>query len=63
MHTTRARELAHRSSGGLEITLLWDSADGSVFLEVWQALTDERFAFWVAPEQALEAFRHPVAHL
>jgi hypothetical protein len=57
------RELAHRSSGGLEIRLLWDSEDGSVMLEVWQPQTDERFTFVVAPRDALEAFYHPFAHL
>jgi hypothetical protein len=57
------RELAHRRSGGLDVTLLWDSGDGSVVIDVWQSSTDERFAFTVPPEEALDAFYHPFAHL
>lgn len=56
------RELAHRVSGGMEVTLYWSASDNSTHIEVWQPSTDESLAFAVAREQALDAFYHPFAH-
>ena len=56
------RELAHRASGGIEVTLYW-SADGGTTVEVWHAATEEPIAFPIAPERALDAYYHPFAHL
>lgn len=57
------RELAHRASGGIEVTLYWNAADNNTSVEVWQQASGEALAFAVAGEQALDAFYHPFAHL
>ena len=57
------RELAHRISGGIEVTLYWRADDNSTSIEAWQPASDERLAFVVSSEDALEAFHHPFAHL
>lgn len=55
------RELAHRVSAGIEVTLYWSVAEGTT-VEVWHAATDEFIAFPVPPERALDAYYHPFAH-
>ena len=57
------RELAHRLSAGIEVTLYWSALDNSTCIEVWQSASDETFAYTVAPARALEAFYHPYALL
>jgi hypothetical protein len=57
------RELAHRVSGGLEVTLYWSGDDNGTSIEVWQLETNETLAFPVPAERALDAFYHPFAHL
>jgi len=57
------RELAHRISGGIEVTFYWRADDNSTSIEVWQPASEERLAFVVSSEDALEAFHHPFAHL
>jgi hypothetical protein len=57
------RELARRVSGGLEVTLYWNSFDNSTRVELWQHTSAEAFAFAVPGERALDAFYHPFAHL
>jgi hypothetical protein len=57
------RELAHRLSGGIEVTLYWCERDGTTSVELWHAASEERLVFEVAHEHALEAFYHPFAHL
>ena len=57
------RELAHRVSGGIEVTLYWSPHDNSTSVEVWQSASEELLKFTVAREEALEAFYHPFAHL
>ena len=57
------RELARRVTGGIEVTLYWSAHDNSTSIEVWQSASKETLQFTVAPEQALDAFYHPFAHL
>jgi len=57
------RELARRVSGGIEVALYWSPLDNSTTVEVWDAGSEERLVFAVAPERALEAFYHPFAQL
>jgi hypothetical protein len=57
------RELARRESGGIEVTLYWDTREDSVEIEVHHRATEETISFAVAREEALEAFHHPFAHL
>ena len=56
-------ELAHRVSGGVEVTLYWSSADNTTSVEVFHAATETTFEFGVPGERALDAFYHPFAHL
>jgi hypothetical protein len=61
--STPRRELAHRVTGGIEVTLYWNAIDDTTAVEVWQPATEELLFFQVAPDRALEAFYHPFAHL
>ena len=56
------RELAHRVSGGIEVTLYWNVEEGTT-VEVRHAATEELIDFAVPPERALDAYYHPFAHL
>jgi hypothetical protein len=58
----RRRELAHRASSGIEVTLYWSPDDGTS-IEVRHAATEELIAFPIAPERALDAYYHPFASL
>jgi hypothetical protein len=57
------RELAHRSSGGMEVTLFWSAHDNSTHVEIFHAATEQTLLFAVPREHALDAFYHPFAHL
>jgi hypothetical protein len=57
------RELAFRRSGGLEIALYWDANADGTSVEIHHTATGETISFQVRPEQALDAFHHPFAHL
>ncbi len=57
------RELARRTSGGIEVALYWSPLDDSTTVEVWDAASEAILVFAVAPERALEAFYHPFAQL
>jgi hypothetical protein len=57
------RELAHRVSGGIEVTLYWNADDNSTSVEVFDVATDARFRFAIAPQRALDAFNHPFVHV
>jgi hypothetical protein len=59
---TEMRELDHRSSDGIEVTLLWSARTNRVFVSVLERRTEALFRFEVAPEKALEAFHHPYAY-
>ena len=61
--TGSRRELAHRVSGGLEITLYWNPHDDSTSITVHQLTSWETISFPVRPDHALHAFHHPFAHL
>ena len=61
--TLTRRELAQRVNGGLEITLYWDPSDNVTSIDVYSMATEETISFPVPPEQALDAFYHPFAHL
>jgi hypothetical protein len=57
------RELDSRVSGGMEVTLWWNPLDDRTSVEVRHFDSSEVVTFEVPPEQALEAFHHPFAHL
>jgi hypothetical protein len=63
--TTRqsaVRELAHRESVGIEVTLLWREGTRKLWLKVWETALDVTLVIPVAPERALDAFHHPYAY-
>jgi hypothetical protein len=61
--TKTHRELAHRESAGIAVSLFWSPDGKTITVEVVDLRTDEYFALDVAPELALDAFHHPFAYL
>jgi len=59
--TESRRELAQRSSNGIDVTLSWNPVDGSVVVTVDDS-AGASFELTVAPERALDAFNHPYAY-
>src|SRR6266550_7732413 len=59
---TPRRELAHRSTDGIEVSLFWSKPSNRVTIELVDGRIDERLEFEVAREKALDAFRHPYAY-
>jgi hypothetical protein len=59
----RIRELDQRSSDGVEVTLLWDSAADRVFIAVEDKRRETSFQLEVDPADALDAFHHPYAYV
>jgi hypothetical protein len=60
---THRRELAHRESAGIAVSLFWSPDGKTITVEVIDLRTDEYFSLDVAPELALDAFHHPFAYL
>lgn len=61
---TDVRELARRTSGGLDIRLLWNARDNSTTIEIWrQELGVVPLRSDVPPNLALDAFHHPFLYL
>lgn len=56
------RELDHRISDDVEVTLLWNAGTNRVFVSVLERRTEALFRFEVAPAEALAAFHHPYAY-
>ena len=59
----RRRELAHRLGSDFEVTLYWDATDNSTSIELRHVDSETKLHFAVPPDQALEAFYHPLAHV
>jgi len=60
---TARRELARRSSGGLDVALFWTKADGRIDVEVSHAESGVQLGFCVPRNRALDAFYHPFAYM
>ena len=56
------RELAHRVSDGLEVTLLWQKFTDTLTITVSDQRSGVYFELAAAPDQALDVFNHPYAH-
>jgi hypothetical protein len=56
------RELAHRESYGIEVTLFWSKPTNRVSVVVFDAQFDEGFEFEVDARVALDAFHHPYVY-
>ena len=56
------RELDHRWSDGVSVTLLWNTQTNRVSVSVLDERRDVAFEFAVQAEDALDAFHHPYAY-
>jgi hypothetical protein len=56
------RELAARSGSGIHVRLLWNAADDSVSIELFDETTEELLDFRVPRDCALDAFDHPYTY-
>jgi len=61
-HIRPRRELAHRATDGIEVTLLWNRVDDTVAVEVVDHAAERAFELLVPRERALDAFHHPYAY-
>ena len=59
---TDRRELAHRSTNGIEVTLLWTGSTNTVAIAVADTHSGEELEFEVHGSRALDAFNHPYAY-
>jgi hypothetical protein len=59
---TNSRELAHRVTDGVEISLLWDEADGSLRVVVVDPRAGTAFEVPAPSDNALDVFYHPYAY-
>jgi hypothetical protein len=59
----KSRELAHRVTSCVEVTLLWRKLDNAITLRLVDLATGTEFEFGVRPEDALDAFNHPYVYL
>jgi hypothetical protein len=55
-------ELAHRTSNGLHVALLWSRRTGRLVVTVDDERTDESFSVEAPSHRALDVFRHPFAY-
>jgi hypothetical protein len=60
--TSDIRELDHRSSDGLEITLFWSASTNHVFIAVKDEHQGASIEIEVDPAHARDAFLHPFAY-
>lgn len=60
---TSTRELAHRRSGEIEVSLLWHPALNRVELYILDLATGVSMNLDIAPDKALDAFHHPYAYI
>ena len=62
LSTISRRELAHRTSNGVEIFLIWNQPGNRITVEVFDARSGEGFELPVDSSHALDAFHHPYAY-
>jgi hypothetical protein len=62
-HIDTARELAHRTGDGLDVTLVWYPDSDTVAVRVTDTRTGEAHEAAAPRESALDAFEHPFAYL
>ena len=56
------RELAQRTTNGIEVTLFWTETTNTVTIAVLDTLCGEELEFAVDGARALDAFNHPYAY-
>lgn len=59
---TERRELAHRTTDGIDVTLFWSQPSNRVTIAVLDSRSDEALEFEVDGVDALHAFNHPYAY-
>ena len=59
---TERRELAHRTSDGIEVTLFWSKSTNRITLAVHDSRSGETLEFDVDRHAALDAFNHPYVY-
>jgi hypothetical protein len=59
---TERRELAHRTSDGIEVTLFWSKPSDQITIAVVDTRSDDALEFDVDASDALDAFNHPYAY-
>ncbi|MBV9164730.1 MAG: hypothetical protein JO342_01090 [Solirubrobacterales bacterium] len=59
---TEHRELAHRTSDGIEVALFWSKPSNRVTLTVIDTRSGEALEFEADGSVALDAFKHPYAY-
>jgi hypothetical protein len=59
---TERRELAHRTTNGIDVTLLWTKSTNAVAIAVVDTHSGDELEFDVDGSQALDAFNHPYAY-
>ena len=55
-------ELAHRTSNGLDVSLLWSRHTGRLLVTVNDMHTEESFSLDAPSHRALDVYRHPFAY-
>jgi hypothetical protein len=55
----RPRELAHRHSAGIDVTLYWAEATNELSVVVVEDATGVYFELPAEPDKALDVFHHP----
>jgi hypothetical protein len=55
-------EIDHRSTDGLEISLLWNETSDELSVRVLDSRTGESFELPAAKDDALDVFHHPYAY-
>jgi hypothetical protein len=58
----RRTELAHRTSGGIDVYLFWNEPTRRVTVGVIDVRADDSFELEVDGRHALDAFNHPYAY-
>jgi hypothetical protein len=59
---TERRELAHRTSDGIEVSLFWTKSSDRTTIAIIDPRSDEAVEFEVDGGVALDAFHHPYAY-
>jgi hypothetical protein len=59
---TQRRELAHRTTNGIDVTLLWTESTNTVAVAVLDTHCGEELEFEVDGSCALDAFNHPYTY-
>lgn len=59
---TERRELAHRTTNGIDVALFWTKSTNTVTVAVVDTHSGEELEFEVDGARAFDAFNHPYAH-